>query len=84
MDALERLKFNLREKQVPYFEDSELEVLLENNGGDVDKASYEGLILKAETTGLNVSGLTTQDSSSYFKMLASRYVQTNSGVLGNV
>lgn len=84
MDALERLKFNLREKQVPYFEESELTALLENNGGDVDKASYEGLILKAETTGLNVSGLTTQDSSSYFKMLASRYVQTNSGVLGSV
>lgn len=84
MDVLERLKFNLREKQVPYFDESELIVLLENNGGDVDKASYEGLIIKAETTGLNVSGLTTQDSSSYFKMLASRYVQTNSGVLGNV
>ena len=84
MDDLERLKFNLREKQVPYFDESELVALLENNGGDVDKASYEGLILKAETTGLNVSGLTTQDSSSYFKMLASKYVQTNSGVLGNV
>ena len=84
MDSRERQKYNLREKQVPYFEDSELDALLENNGGDVDKASYEGLILKAETTGLNVSGLTTQDSSSYFKMLASKYVQTNSGVLGNV
>lgn len=83
MDALERLKFNLREKQVPYFEESELLILLENNGGDVDKASYEGLILKAEVTGLNVSGLTTKDSSSYFKMLASKYVQTNSGVLKN-
>lgn len=83
MDALERLKFNLREKQVPYFEESELLILLENNGGDVDKASHEGLILKAEVTGLNVSGLTTKDSSSYFKMLASKYVQTNSGVLKN-
>lgn len=83
MDALERLKFNLREKQVPYFEESELLILLENNGGDVDRASYEGLILKAEVTGLNVSGLTTKDSSSYFKMLASKYVQTNSGVLKN-
>ena len=83
MDALERLKFYLREKQVPYFEDSELVALLENNGGDVDKASYEGLILKAEVTGLSVSGLTTKDSSSYFKMLASKYVQTNSGVLKN-
>lgn len=78
---LEQLKFNLREKQIPYFEESELQTLLDNNGGNVNKASYDGLILKAETTGLNVSGLTTQDSSSYFKMLASRYVSTNSGVL---
>ena len=78
---LKQLKFNLRENQVPYFEDEELVMLLENNNNDVRKASYEGLIIKAETTGLSVSGLTTQDSSSYFKMLASRYVSTNSGVL---
>ena len=51
------------------------------NNRDVKKASYEGLIIKAETTGLDVSGITTKDSSSYFKMLASKYVQTNSGVL---
>ena len=81
MNKLEQLKFNLREKQTPYFEEEELQLLLDNNNGDVNKASYQGLILKAETTGLNVSGLTTQGSSSYFKMLASRYVSTNSGVL---
>ncbi len=81
MDSLEQLKFNLREKQVPYFDESDLNVLLERNNGDVNKASYEGLIIKAESTGLNVSGLTTKDSSSYFKMLASKYVTTNSGVL---
>lgn len=81
MDDIEQLKFNLREKQCPYFELSELEALLEMNSRDVKKASYEGLIIKAETTGLNVSGLTTKDSSSYFKMLASKFVQTNSGVL---
>lgn len=81
MDSLEQLKFNLREKQVPYFDESDLNVLLERNNGDVTKASYEGLIIKAESTGLNVSGLTTKDSSSYFKMLASKYVTTNSGVL---
>lgn len=83
MDSLQALKFNLRENQVPYFSEEELVQLLENNKGDVKKASYEGLILKAETTGLNVSGLTTKDSSSYFKMLASHYVTTNSGVLAN-
>lgn len=78
---LKQLKFNLRENQVPYFEDEELIILLEQNNGDVNKASYEGLILKSEITGLNVSGLTTKDSSSYFKMLASKYVETNSGIL---
>lgn len=81
MDKLEQLKFNLRESQVPYFENEELMYLLEKNNNDVKKASYEGLIIKAETTGLNVSGLTTKDSSSYFKMLASKFVKTNSGVL---
>lgn len=81
MDKLEQLKFNLRESQVPYFENEELIYLLEKNNNDVKKASYEGLIIKAETTGLNVSGLTTKDSSSYFKMLASKFVKTNSGVL---
>lgn len=81
MDKLEELKFNLREKQCPYFEEKELLILLEKNNNDVKKASYEGLVLKAETTGLNVSGLTTQDSSKYFKMLASKFCTTNSGVL---
>lgn len=81
MDLIAQLRFNLRENQSPFFEEEELQILLDKNEGDIDKASYEGLILKAETTGLNVSGLTTQDSSKYFKMLASKYVTTNSGVL---
>lgn len=81
MEKLEQLKFNLREKQCPYFSGEELSVLLQKNNNDVDKASYEGLLLKAEVTGLSVSGLTTKDSSSYFRMLASHYVSSNSGVL---
>lgn len=81
MDNLEKLKFNLREEQIPYFTNEELLYLLEKNKNNVDRASYEGLIMKAETTGLNVSGLTTKDSSSYFKMLASNFIKTNSGVL---
>lgn len=81
MEALQELKFNLREKQVPYFEDDELKMLLDKNNGNIRKATREGLLLKAEVTGLNVSGLTTKDSSTYFKMLASNYVDSNSGVL---
>ena len=81
MDSLEALKLNIMEKQYPYFSDEELLQRLELNSGDVRQTSYECLIIKAESTGLSVSGLTTKDSSSYFKMLASKYVTTNSGVL---
>lgn len=81
MDALKQLKINIRENIIPYFTDEELQYYLEKNKGDVRKASYECLILKAETTGLDVSGVTTKDSSSYFKMLAQNYVTTNSGTL---
>lgn len=81
MDVLEQLKFNLREKQCQYFEDEELLQLLSMCDNDVKRASYNGLLMKAEVTGLSVSGLTTKDSSSYFKMLASNYVESNTGVL---
>ena len=81
MNALKQLKINIRENVIPYFTDEELQYYLEKNKGDVRKASYECLILKAETTGLDVSGVTTKDSSSYFKMLAQNYVTTNSGTL---
>lgn len=81
MENIDILKMNIREKQYPMFTDDELMYYLEKNKDDVEKASYECLILKAENTGLSVSGLTTKDSSSYFKMLASNFVKTNSGVL---
>ena len=81
MDALKELKMNVRENIIPYFSDEELVYYLEKNNGDVRKASYECLILKAETTGLDVSGISTKDSSSYFKMLAQKYVTPNTGTL---
>lgn len=81
MDKLERLKFNIKEAETPYFTNEQLLTYLDICGGDVNEASYMCLIVKAETTGLNVSGLTTKDSSSYFKMLASQFVSRNSGVL---
>lgn len=81
MDALERLKLNIQEKRCPFFDDDELLYVLEKNNGDVEKASYECLILKSEQTGLSVSGLTTKDTSEYFRRLASNYITTNTGVL---
>lgn len=81
MTDLEILKLNILERQYPFFEDNELQYYLDKNEGDVRRASYECLIIKAENTGLQVSGITTKDTSSYFKMLASKYVTTNTGVL---
>ena len=83
MSDLEVLKMNILEKQYPMFTDEELQYYLDKNDGDIEAASYECLIIKAETTGLSVSGLTTKDSSSYFKMIAARFVKTNSGVLSS-
>ena len=81
MEGLEILKRNIREKDFPFFGDSELSEMLMANNGDIRKTSYECLIIKAENTGLNVSGLSTSDSSAYFKMLASKFVKTNTGIL---
>lgn len=84
VEKLEELKFNIRENDVPNFTDDELVKYLERHKWDVDRASYDCLIVKAENTGLNVSGLTTRDSSSYFKMLAAKYRKNNSGILRGV
>lgn len=81
MDKITQLRMNCLEHRVPYFSDEELEHYLNINNGDVRKASYQCLIIKAETTGIDVSGITTKDSSSYFKMLASQYYVSNTGVL---
>jgi hypothetical protein len=50
MDNLSKLKMNIREAQTPFFTEEELEYYLEKNDNDVEKASYECLIIKAETT----------------------------------
>ena len=42
---------------------------------------YEMLIVKSEDSTISVSGLSTQDTSSYFKRLASRYKPFNSGIM---
>lgn len=84
IEKLEELKFNIREKDVPYFLEDELIMYLKKNDWDVKSASYECLVVKAENTGLNVSGLTTKDSCSYFKMLAAKYRKNNTGILKGV
>lgn len=80
MSDLEELKLILRENDIPFFEDSELEYYL-GKYGSVNNAAYHCLLIKAENTALSVSGLNIADSSEYFRRLAGRYRPNNSGVL---
>ena len=82
--VVENIKIEIRENQAPYFTDEEIKYYLEKNDNDFNDTVYELLIIKSEDSTIAVSGLTTQDTSSYFKRLASRYRRFNSGqLLGN-
>lgn len=81
IQSMEELKVVLREQDIPFFEDEELKLYLRQNNNDYDKTAYQCLIIKAEDTTLNISGLTAADSSSYFRRIAARYKPRNSGVL---
>ena len=81
MTEIERIKKEVREEQAPYFEETDFQYYLDKNNGNVDATIYEMLIIKSEDSTISVSGLTTHDTSSYFKRLASRYKQFNSGAL---
>jgi post-segregation antitoxin (ccd killing protein) len=78
---MSELKTILREESVPYFSDAELEFYARKNGYELNKTVYECLLVKAEDTSLNISGLTTADTSAYYRRLAARYRPNNSGVL---
>lgn len=81
MTDIDRIKKEIREEQSPYFEDDDYQYYLDKNNGDVNDTIYEMLIIKSEDSTISVSGLNTQDTSSYFKRLASRYKRYNSGIL---
>lgn len=81
MSNLDNLKLILREGDIPFFTDEQLEFYLSQNQGDVRDAAYQCLLIKAEDTTLSVSGLSTADTSKYFRRLASLYRPFNSGIL---
>ena len=81
MTDVERVYKEIREEQSPYFEDGDIEYYLEKNHGNVEATIYEMLIIKSEYSSLSLSGVNTTDTSGYFKRLASKYKQFNSGTL---
>lgn len=84
MSSMDELKIVLREDDVPFFSDEQLAFYLTENGGDYNRTAYQCLLIKAENTSLQISGLTAADSSKYFRRLAGRYRPNNSGVLRGV
>ena len=81
MSDLDNLKLILREGEIPFFTDEQLNFYLDQNGGDVRASAYQCLLVKAEDTTLSVSGLSTADTSKYFRRLASQYRPFNSRIL---
>lgn len=82
MTDIERIRLEIREDMLPYFEDGEIGKYLEKNNGDVEATIHELLIIKSEDSHIVLSGLTTDDTSSYFKRLAATHRRFNSGILG--
>lgn len=73
-EPIEVLKFNLQERQYPYFTDAELQMLLDNNDNDVKKASYQGCIMKAQADdGVNIGPLKTESNRDYWLTLAQSF-----------
>ena len=81
MSNVEDLKIVLREADIPFFTDEQLDFYLRENGGNYDLTAYQCLLIKAEDTTLQVSGLSAADSSKYFRRLAAKYRPNNSGIL---
>lgn len=72
--SLDILKFNLQERQYPYFEDIELQMLLETNDNNTFKASWKGSILKATADdGINIGPIKTESNREYWLGMAEQY-----------
>lgn len=80
-DNMEKLKRTLRESTMPLLSEDDLTDLLESSE-TLDEAIYKGAIMKSEDTTLQISGLSTADTSKYFLRIAAMYKPNNTGTLG--
>lgn len=82
--TIKTLKTVLREADIPFFTDEDLQFYYDLNSGNLNDTLYQCLCIKAEDTTLSVSGLSTADSSKYFRRLANMYRPNHSGTLGGM
>lgn len=80
-NTLKRIKKILREDEFPLFSDDDIQFYFDENNKDERETIYQCLIIKSEDSAISISGLSTSDTSSYFKRLAQRYKRNNSGIL---
>jgi len=80
-EQLTQIKFILREEDMPMFSDEQIQAY-STSCKTLDELLYDLLLLKSENTAMNISGLTIEDTSSYFRRLAQTYRPHNTGNLG--
>lgn len=93
MAAIDELKFNLRESTHPYFTDTELQTLLDryattdtegNPVYDINKSTYDGLIIKSEAKEFKLGDTVISNDSKYWLRLARQYRTNYTGTLKRV
>lgn len=80
-DQLAAVKRILREDTMPLLSD-ELIADISSSSDTLDEVIYKGALMKSEDTTLQVSGLSTADTSKYFLRIASMHRPSNTGILG--
>lgn len=79
--TLATLKRILREDDVPFFSDADLEAYYNENHQNLSETIYCCCIMKSEDTQVQISGLSLADTSRYFLRIAQRYRPHHSGTL---
>lgn len=83
-NSVELLKFNLQERKYPYFEDDELDLLLQNNDNQILKASWKGCILKANADDeTSIGPIKTSSNREYWLDLAEQYKREYEATVSN-
>ena len=80
-DQLAAVKRIVREATMPLLSD-ELIADISSSSDTLDEVIYKGALMKSEDTTLQVSGLSTADTSKYFLRIASMHRPSNTGILG--
>lgn len=72
MERINLLKFNLQEKQFPYFDEEELQVLLDMYE-DINEATYEACLIKAHDDSVTLGPINTPSNEQYWLRRAKHF-----------